>query len=189
MNAAHKTKPLRPLMALAVLALAAGCVSKDMTDLEDYASEVLSRKGGEIEPLPPIKPYESYLYQADKLGLRDPFRSFFDEEEKVTKVDKATDPNQEKYATEIQTHNREELEGYELDALRMVGVLENDAFMWGIVRDQQGVVHRVTVGNYVGRNYGKITNIQEDRIDIREIVKDAQGRYEERQAALALSEE
>ncbi len=189
MNAGHTTKPLRALMALAGIALAAGCVSKDMTDLEDYAAEVLARKGGEIEPLPPIKPYESYLYQAEKLGLRDPFRSFYEEEVTAEKVEKTSDPDQEKYATEIQTHNREELEGYELDALRMVGVLENSDFMWGIVRDQQGVVHRVTVGNYVGRNFGKITNIQEDRIDVREIVKDAQGRYEERAAALALSEE
>lgn len=189
MNAGHITKPLRSLAALALAAILVGCVSKDMTDLEDYATDVLARKGGEIEPLPPIKPYESYLYQADKLGLRDPFRSFFEEDITAEKVDKSSDPEQEKYANEILTHNREDLEGYELDALRMVGVLENSDSMWGIVRDQQGVVHRVQVGNYVGRNFGKIINIQEDRIDVREIIKDGQGRWEERAAALALSEE
>ena len=41
----------------------------------------------------------------------------------------------------------------------------------------------------MGSNYGKILNIQEDRIDLREIIKDSQGRWEERQATLALSEE
>ncbi len=182
----------RPLYAAGVLALAmagSGCVSKDMSDLENYVGEVLSRKGGRIEPLPPIKPYERYLYRAAEVGLRDPFRSFFDEEAEVEQVEKITDSDQQQYANEILTHNREELEGFELDSLRMVGVLENTENMWGIVRDQAGTVHRVTVGNYVGRNYGKITNIQEDRIDIREIIKDSQGRWEERAATLAMSEE
>lgn len=180
---------IRVLALAAGVALATGCVSRDMSDLENYAGEVLARKGGEIEPLPPIKPYERYLYRSAELGLRDPFRSFVEREPEKARAEEVVDANQQKYLDEIQTHNREELEGYELDALRMVGVLENTDFLWGIVRDQQGVVHRVQVGNYIGRNFGKITSIQEDRIDIREIVKDAQGRWEERAAGLALSEE
>jgi type IV pilus assembly protein PilP len=47
----------------------------------------------------------------------------------------------------------------------------------------------VQIGNYIGRNFGKILDIQEDRIDLREIVKDGDGRWEERQASLALLEE
>ena len=180
---------LRHLFGLALLTLLGGCVSKDMSDLEQYVDTVLARKGGSIEPLPPIKPYERYLYQAAELGQRDPFKSFIEEERRVEQVDKITDAQQQAYAAEILTHNREELEGHELDTLRMVGVLENVEALWGIVRDPRGVVHRVRVGNYVGRNFGKIINIQEDRIDVREIVKDAQGRYEERGVTLALSEE
>lgn len=175
--------------ALALAMMASGCVSNDMSDLETYADKILARPGGEIDPLPPIKPYERYLYQSAELGLRDPFRSFIEEAREVEQVEKVMDAQQQKLANEIMTHNREELEGHELDALRMVGVLENDANLWGIVRDPQGVVHRVKVGNYVGRNFGKIINIQEDRIEIREIVKDSQGQYDERQAALALSEQ
>ena len=71
----------------------------------------------------------------------------------------------------------------------MVGILEDKNILWGIIRDVQGVVHRVQVGNYLGRNFGKILNIQEDRIDLREIIKDSQGRWEEREATLALYEE
>lgn len=180
---------LRYLASLTVAMLLCGCVSKDMSDLDNYASEVLARKGGEIEPLPPIKPYERYLYRAADLGLRDPFKSFIEEERKVEQVEQITDARQQEYANEIMTHNREELESHELDTLRMVGVLENVDNLWGIVRDPQGTVHRIRVGNYVGRNYGKVINIQEDRIDVREITQDAQGRYEERGATLALSEE
>ena len=73
---------LAPGIAALALTLG-GCVSKDMTDLENYVSEVLARKGGRIEPLPPIKPYERYLYQAEELGLRNPFRSFMKEEAEI----------------------------------------------------------------------------------------------------------
>lgn len=186
--ASHPNLP-RHLASLTFAALLCGCVAKDMSDLDNYASQVLSRKGGEIEPLPPIKPYERYLYRAAELGMRDPFKSFIEEQRKVEQVDQVFDARQQEYANEVMTHNREELEGHELDTLRMVGVLENVDNLWGIVRDPRGTVHRIRVGNYVGRNYGKVINIQEDRIDVREITQDAQGRYEERGATLALSEE
>ncbi|MGR9090806.1 MAG: pilus assembly protein PilP [Gammaproteobacteria bacterium] len=166
-----------------------GCVNRDMSDLEDYASDVISRPGGRIEPLPPIKPYERYLYASGEQNQRDPFRSFFRPEPEAVPSDPSDDPNQRLFATEVLTHNREELERVELDSLRMVGILENNNELWGIVRDPAGTVHRVQVGNYVGANYGKILHIQEDRIELREIVKDSQGLWEERQATLALSED
>ena len=189
MKAGLKSGSLRTSTALALVATLGGCVSRDMTDLENYVAEVLARKGGAIEKIPAIKVYEHYLYQAQTNGLRDPFESFFEEKPDKEKVTASQDPGQQKITDEIQTHNREELEGYELDALRMVGILERNEDMWAIVKDQAGTVHRVQVGNYLGRNFGKITNIQEDRVDIREIIKDAQGRWEERAATLALSEE
>ncbi|MGR8948186.1 MAG: pilus assembly protein PilP [Gammaproteobacteria bacterium] len=176
-------------IALATVSLLAGCVNKDMSDLERYTQEVLARPGGRIEPLPPIKPYERYLYQAGNMSLRDPFKSFLIQEEPEKPTSPSQDPEQKRFATEIMTHNREDLEYYELDSLRMVGILEDKSVLWGIVQDVEGVVHRVQVGNYVGRNYGKILNIQEDRIDLREIVKDSNGRWEERDATLALYEE
>ncbi len=83
----------------------------------------------------------------------------------------------------------EELEQFELDSLRMVGTIDNESNNWAIVLDPNGVVHRVKVGNYIGGNIGKIINIFEDRIDLREIMQDSGGRWEEREAALALLEE
>ena len=167
-----------------------GCVSRDKTDLENYASEVLSRPGGRIEPLPPIKPYKQYLYQAGKKGLRNPFESFFQKKPDIGPIPgPGGDPRQGEWDTEVRTHNREELETSELDALRMVGILEDNDELWGIILASDGSVHRVQVGNYMGANFGKILNIQEDRIDLRELLKDSTGLWEERQATLALSEE
>lgn len=177
------------LVGVAVGAALAGCVNRDKSDLENYVADVLSRKGGQIAPLPPIKPYERYLYQSAQNGLRDPFTPFMEQEQKQEEVAAAPDAAQQAYADEILAHNREELEAFELDSLRMVGTLQDDDELWGIVRDNAGTVHRVQVGNYLGRNFGKILNIQDDKIELREIVKDDEGRWEERDASLALAEE
>ncbi len=89
---------------------------------------------------------------------------------------------------EIQNRNREELERFELDSLRMVGTLQNEENNWGIVVDPGGIVHRVKTGNYVGLNIGRITSIAEEQIEVREIIKDNSGRYEERMVLLPLIE-
>jgi len=189
MSNRSSVKTASTLLVVALGAALSGCVNRDKSDLENYVAEVLSRKGGQIEPLPPIKPYERYLYQSAEQGLRDPFTPFMEQEQKQEEIAAAPDAAQQAYADEILAHNREELEGFELDSLRMVGTLQDDSELWGIVRDNAGTVHRVQVGNYLGRNYGKILNIQDDRIQLREIVKDDEGRWEERDASLALAEE
>ncbi len=179
-------KPRLWVAVTAVVVFSSGCVNRDTSDLDAYISEVLARPGGKIDPLPPLKPYERYLYQAAEAGGRNPFQSFFTQAEREERIAAVEDPKQNAFTTEIQTHNAEELENFELDSLRMVGVLEKNNDLWGIITDTGGIVHRVRVGNYIGRNYGKILNIEEDRIDVREIVKDSEGRWEERQAVLAL---
>ena len=190
MNAELKSKLLRAWALAALAILASGCVSRDISDLERYAGEVLDRAGGTIEPLPPIKPYERYLYQAEKDGSRDPFRSFLIIRPGKEKADDTLNEQQKALVREMaDRENREELEAYELDSHRMVGVLENQEAFWGIIRDQGGIVHRVQVRNYLGTNFGKIIDIQENRIDVREIITDSTGGVAERAASLILSDE
>lgn len=166
-----------------------GCGSDDRSDLERYVGEVLARPGGQIEPLPPIKPYERYLYAAADANARDPFASFRAEKDtQRVAVAPEQDPRQKAYTDEILAHNREELENFELDSLRMVGTLKDDAALWAIIRDTTGTVHRVQVGNYLGQNYGKIIEILDDHLELREVVKDSSGLWEERRATLTLNE-
>jgi len=176
------------IMGLITAALLTACGSSDMSDLEKQVNEILARPGGRIEPIPQIKPHERYLYQSGEAGRRDPFKPLFDRQLEEVK-ERVLSEDQKRYQEEIQTHNREELENFELDSLKMVGILENESGRWGLVKDKEGAVHRVQVGNYIGRNYGKITNIEEDRIELREVVDDGQGGWLERQASLTVSEE
>ena len=183
---------IRPHIRFLIISLAlfllAGCVSRDMSDLEQWVAEVKARPGGHIKPLPEIKPYEAYTYKGAKEGKRDPFEPFYIKREEQVANIQDTGLTKE-MEMEIQHRNREELEQFELDSLKMVGTMQNSDENWGIVKDPDGVVHRVKVGNYMGRNIGKIVNIFEDKIELREIVKNNDGRWEERQAAIALVEE
>ncbi|MCG8378846.1 MAG: pilus assembly protein PilP [Proteobacteria bacterium] len=177
------------IICLSLLMSLTACVSRDISDLEIKVDEIMARPGGRIEPLPEIKPYEAYTYQSALAGAPNPFKLFFvlskPEISSDVAVDDGLTPEMER---EIKNRNREELEQFELDSLRMVGTLDNEANNWAIVLDPDGVVHRVKVGNYLGANIGKVINIFEDRIELREIVQDSSGRWEEREAALALIE-
>ena len=166
-----------------------GCFSGDLEELQIYVDKTLAKQGKPVEPLPPIKAYVRYLYQGETTGLRDPFDPFFFGSTEVDAADSIDKSIQSEYMNEVLTHNREELEYHELDTLRMVGIVKNSEDMWGIVRDPEGVVYRVSKGNYLGRNFGKIRSIKEREILLREIVQDSNGRWSERPASISLSED
>ena len=176
------------ILPFVALLLAGGCVSSNMSDLISWRDQVLARPAGHIEPLPEVKPYEAYTYQGAEKNLRDPFQKFYQQrQESDKKVDQNAGLTAE-MEKEIRNRNREELEKYELDSLKMVGTMSQDGKMWGLILDPDGNVTRVKVGNYMGRHIGKITNIYDDHIDLREIVQNDQGRWEERPASLPLTE-
>ena len=188
-NHSEFIKGIKITLSLMFIVSLSACVSKDISDLEVKVEDIMSRPGGLIEPLPEIKPYEAYAYQSS-VGARNPFKLFYiikpveiDDEALVD------DGLTEEMEREIRNRNREELEQFELDSLRMVGTIDDENNNWGIILDPNGIVHRVKVGNYVGLNIGKIINIYEDRVELREIVQDSDGRWEEREAGLALLEE
>ena len=182
--------PLTILLMAFLALLLGGCVSRDFSDLDQWTQEVLTRPGGRIEPLPEVKPYEAYAYMSANEEMRDPFKPFYQARQldDVTPGDKGVGLTKE-MEREIKGRNREELEQFELDSLRMVGTLENANENWVIISDPDQTVHRIKVGNYMGRNIGKVINIFEDRVELREIVQDSNGRWDERQAAIALVEE
>ena len=191
MSFIHSNRYIRLTIVLLAILGVAGCVSGDMSDLEKQVSKIMSKPGGRLEPLPEIKPYEAYVYESGKSEARNPFKRFYVVEQSLA-IEESEGPVDdgltEEMRNEIQNRNREELERFELDSIKMVGTLQNEDNHWGIVLDPGGIVHRVKTGNYIGLNIGKITSIEEEQIEVREIIKDNSGRYGERQALLPLTE-
>ena len=175
---------LRGALVAAAGVVLSGCVERNMSDLQAEVKEVLSRKGGRIDELPPVEPYEVYAYSSSE-GV-DPFEPFYKEVPPPppgpgTSTTAGVRPNFDR--------NKEELENYALDSLRMMGTLELQDELWGIIRSPDGTIHRVQVGNYMGRNHGKIVSISEESIELNEIIQDGQGSWQEREAALALTQQ
>ena len=168
---------LRSLAALMLLGSLSACGS-DMRDLQAYIDQVKARPGGRIEPLPEVQPAPSFVYEA---GDR---RSPFVPDTPQQRV--SSDPN----ATRGPDPNRprEYLEQYPLDTLRMVGTLSGRTGAFGLVQDSEGLVHRVTVGNHLGQNYGRITAITDSEIEIVEIIPDGLGGFLERPAGVGLAD-
>jgi type IV pilus assembly protein PilP len=168
---------LRPLaVALAALgyALLAGCSSAD-DDLNNFIQETKHEPGGRVEPLPEIKPYETYVYSDSE--MRSPFMP--------------SAPGAGAGLAGVrpdQKRNREFLEQFSLDTLKMVGTLRLGGSMYGLVQTKDGLVHRVAVGEHMGQAEGKITEISPSKISLIEIVPDSLGGYMERPAGLALNE-
>ncbi|HEX5459592.1 MAG TPA: pilus assembly protein PilP [Steroidobacteraceae bacterium] len=158
------------LACAAVIGLA-GCTSAD-DDLQQFIQQTEQQPGGHVEPLPEVKPYETFVY--DDQGLRSPFVP-----------SQATGFNSVRPDAK---RPREFLEQFSLDTLKMVGTLRIAGGMYGLVQTKDGIVHRVTVGNYMGQNDGRITDISPSKIDVTEIVPDGLGGYMKRPAALGLSQ-
>ncbi|MGH8378067.1 MAG: pilus assembly protein PilP [Gammaproteobacteria bacterium] len=163
-------------MACAVFMLT-GCGSR-MQDLQQYVAQVKARRGGHIAPLPQIKPFETYTY--DDANLRSPFI-----------------PQLQSYANFGGAGNtkglhpdfnrpHEYLEQFPLDSLKMMGTMTLNDAMYALIRDGDGVVHRVTVGNYMGQNFGKVIKISQAGLVLREIVPDGQGGWVERDTTVQL---
>jgi len=141
----HTSTAPRVLAAVALALSLAGCVSTDISDLEQWVQDVLARPGGIIDPLPPFKPYEAYAYKSAEAGARDPFVPFYaSRSEEKAKVAGGSGLTKEQ-EWEMKDRSREELEQFELDSLRMVGTMKGEKENWGIIKDPSGVVHRVKI--------------------------------------------
>src|SRR5438105_9801016 len=150
------------------------CTSAD-SDLARFIEDTRKEPGGRVEPLPEVKPYETFVYAA--ADRRSPFL-----------------PGGSGGGSGMaglrpdSKRNREFLEQFSLDTLKMVGTLKLGARMYGLVQTKDGLVHRVSDGNYLGQADGKITDITPAKITVTEIVPDGLGGYMERPAALGLTE-
>ena len=173
-----RTATLMRLLTAAALLSALSACGRGTDDLRAYIDEVKARPGGRIDPLPQVRPAPTFAYEA---GDR---RSPFVPDTPQRRV--SENPN----AVDVPDQNRprEFLEQFPLDTLQMVGTLADRRASFGLVQTADGLVHRVTVGNHMGQNYGRIVAITDSQIQLVEIISDGLGGYLERPAAIGLAD-
>ncbi len=148
-------------------------------DLGRYIAEVKERPATPIPPIPPVRTYTPYQYEG--LTGRDPFRqSTSDGAEQVGPTGPTSGPRPDL------DRPREYLERFELDTLVMVGTFSKESSDWALIKDPDGVVHRIAVGNYMGQNHGKVSSITGDEVQLSEFIADGVGGWLVRDASIAL---
>jgi type IV pilus assembly protein PilP len=166
------------LAIFASLSLTA-CGSGNMADLEEYVQQVKARDPQPIAPLHEIKQIDTFVFEPGE--RRDPFVLDTQSAESAALAQvTGIAPNPER--------RKEELEQYSLDSLKMVGTLEQDDTIWGLIMTPEGTLHRVRSGNYIGQNNGQINRVTEEGLELTEIVSEGGTEWRERSAAIALSQ-
>jgi type IV pilus assembly protein PilP len=174
----RRCRAVRLMFAAALLATLAAC-SSQQDDLNRYITEVKARPATPIPPIPAVRTYTPYKYEG-LLG-RDPFRQSTSEgSDQVAAAGSSKGPR-----PDLQ-RPREYLERFELDTLEMVGTFAKESSEWALVQDPDGVIHRVAVGNYMGKNHGKVSRISNDEVQLSEFIADGVGGWLVRDASIAL---
>lgn len=168
----------RFLQMISLSALLTACGSyNNFSDLQGFIDDVKARPAAQVEPVPVFVPYEGFIYSA--ASQRSPFDMPLiingDETQELT-LDVQPDFDRQ----------QELLESQSLSELKMVGMLLRQEVYEALIEDGFGEIHRVGIGNYLGRNYGRIQAISETQLKIREIVPSGNGGWVERPQTLTL---
>ena len=159
-----------------------GCGSSDRDDLQRWMAE----QRAQVKPtVPPIAEPKKFTPQAyTEVASFEPFNM-----QKLTQALRrdSNQPSSSGLIAPELSRRKESLEAFPLDSMAMVGSLSRNGQPVALVSVDK-LLYQVRVGNHLGLNYGRITNISETELGLREIVQDAAGEWIERVATLQLQE-
>lgn len=139
--------------------------------MRDAAKDMVVR----IKPIPEVKPYLALQYNADGT-LSDPFRP----RKAATKAG-GVQPNLKR--------PKEPMEAYPLESIKYVGLISKNKLIYALLKTPDSGIQQVKIGNYVGQNFGMVTQITDNEVILKEIVQDdLSGDWVERNSTLSLQE-
>ncbi len=159
---------------LVTITLLTACENSNHSDLETFISNAGNGLRGQVDPLPEVKSYELFSY--DAFEIPSPFAPR--KNEQVQSSSNGIKPDL--------VRRKEFLESFPLESLEMVGSLEQNETIFAVVKTPEGNLLRVGVGNYLGQDFGKIKQISESQVELRELVQDGVNEWTERVSTLML---
>jgi type IV pilus assembly protein PilP len=164
-------------MLLGCCALLPGC-GNDQGDILNWMNEQAAGMRGAVKPLPEIRIFPVVDYAAvTDMELFNAARIEPAKPEKRRADDPRLDPDRQ----------REPLEAYPLESLKMVGVLGKGKSINALIQADKAL-YQVRIGNFMGRNYGKVIAINQDSLDLQELVEDLNEGWTERVTTVQLQE-
>jgi len=169
-------------MVWPALLLLSACSGGENADIKKWMEEESKGMRGKVEKIDEPKKFVPFKYEADRMV--DPFST--------AKVTVAAEEAKKAPATgggprPDLNRRKEVLEAYPLENLQMVGAMQQKGVNFAIIKADAGL-HRVKVGNYMGQNFGIVTDIKETELTLKELVPDSLGDYAERTSTLQLQE-
>jgi type IV pilus assembly protein PilP len=169
---------MRKFAPLLCALLLSACGDSDVQQVRSWMKEIEAQARPTVKPLPQPKTFTPFAYAAN--DALDPFNA----SKLLTELAKNRPGGAQ---APDQNRRKEFLESFPLDAMKMVGTIEKNGVIYGLVQIDR-TVYQVRKGQYAGQNYGLITGVDEDAIAVREIVQDAAGDWVERMSKLELQE-
>ncbi len=158
--------------------LLVGCGGEEFQDLRDFVKTAGADMRGKIPPAPEVKPYEPFVY--DNLSaISDPFKPRKPDLRSGNKAG-LNQPDLDR--------PKEALEDFPLEALKMVGYMQQKGVGYAVVKAPDSKIYRVKAGNYLGLNFGKVLEVAGNEVKIKEMVQDSAGDWTERMSTLQLVE-
>lgn len=153
-----------------------GCSGNEHSDLTQFVKESGNNLRGKVDPLPEMRPYQAFTYNA--FDLSDPFKP---RKLKPSAGGGGVQPDLNR--------PKQPLESFALETLKMVGVLQQNNNTYAIVKTPVNTIYRIRAGNYLGQNFGKVLAVTDTEIKIKETVEDSAGDWTERDSTLTLQEQ
>lgn len=152
------------------------CSGNEGDDLDKFMRDAANDMRVKIKPLPEVKPYLALQYNADGT-LSDPFKARKASNNKSS----ALQPNLNR--------PKEPMEAYPLESIKYVGLISRNKLTYALLKTPDSGVQQVKVGNYVGQNFGIVTQITDSEVKLKEIVQDdLSGDWVERVSTLTLQD-
>ena len=160
--------------------MAAGC-SSDHEDLRQWMAENTKDMRPSIAKLPPAQPYEPVPYSVN--DLLDPFKSAKIEPDSKRGAGAGKGGLQPDF--EARKLRNSVLEKYPLESLRMIGYLNVNKQPMAVIQADTNV-KQIKIGEYIGLDFGVVTQISDKEVKLRELIQDAAGDWSERESSLYL---
>ena len=164
------------LMLLPLLLL--GCAAEEHQDLRQWMRDEAKGMKGKVAPLPEITAFPVVSYETE--SLTPPFAAG-----KIVTLEVAADKS-----APDRTRPQQPLEIFPLEDLKIMGVIMAGTVPYALIQTPPpNKPKHVRVGEYMGRNFGKITAITTDGITVLESVKDTNGAWVTQEKLLLVPKE
>lgn len=176
--------PMRRLVCSALVPVVlAGCGASGEEELRQWMAQQRSEMRPHIAPIAAPKQFKPEAYTQS--SSMDPFSK-----EKLTQAlqrSSARAAMENPLIVAERARRKEALEAFPLDTMAMVGSMVQAGKPAALIKVDK-LLYQVRPGSYLGQNYGRVMQITETEVILREIVQDAMGEWIERPAALQLQE-